>query len=60
MKTLESLIGRTIVAIRELTDDEKDQLDWWGYCPVLILDDGTELTPSQDEEGNGPGALFID
>ena len=25
---------------------------------VLVLDDGTKLYPSQDEEGNGPGALF--
>lgn len=28
-----------------------------GYMTV-ILDNGTELTPMRDDEGNGPGALY--
>jgi hypothetical protein len=27
-------------------------------APVLVLDDGSKIYPSADEEGNGPGALF--
>jgi hypothetical protein len=29
-----------------------------GEATVLVLDDGTILYPSRDDEGNGPGALF--
>lgn len=54
------LIGRTITDVRDLTQDEKDEMDWYGECPVLILDNGQEVTISQDPEGNGPGFLFID
>lgn len=54
------LIGRTIVDVRDMTQDEKDEMDWYGVCPVLILDNGQEVTISQDPEGNGPGWLFID
>lgn len=32
----------------------------FGTVPVIVLDDGTEIYASRDEEGNGPGALFID
>lgn len=55
------LIGRTIVQVRALTKEEMAEADWhsWGPVPVIILDDGTEIVASQDEEGNGPGALFI-
>lgn len=33
--------------------------DWHGPAPVaLLMEDGTYIYPSQDDEGNGPGALF--
>ena len=52
-------IGRTIVDVRWLTDDENDML-WWdrndGYA--LVLDNGALLIPSRDEEGNRAGVLF--
>ena len=56
----EQLIGRTIVSVRALTKEELDEMDWYGFAPVLVLDDGTEVTVSQDDEGNGPGRLFFD
>ena len=54
------MIGRKIVNIRYLTKAEMEAEYWEGQEPavVLVLDDGTLLYPSRDEEGNGPGALF--
>ena len=52
------LVGRTIKAIRYLTDDEVDELGWNSAAIVMELDDGTQLWPSRDDEGNDAGALF--
>lgn len=57
------LIGRRIVDMRPMTDDEA-ALEGWrfsgvhGAPTVLVLDDGTKVYPARDHEGNGPGALF--
>lgn len=56
---MNELIGRTIVGTRTLTVEEVDALDWWGVVPVLILDNGLEVISTQDDEGNGPGALWV-
>jgi hypothetical protein len=50
----DALVGRRIKAVFYETDE------YWsdtGIC--LELDDGTEVIVSQDDEGNGPGVLFI-
>jgi len=58
-----TIVGRTITGIRQLTEEECKQI--WGMpasmsdIPLVIqLDDGSELIPSSDPEGNGVGALF--
>jgi hypothetical protein len=60
---LTKLVGRRIVAVQSLADVDGlmaafgwEETDPSG--PYLVLDDGTRLFPSRDEEGNGPGALF--
>lgn len=53
--------GRTITEVRRMTKAELDEQGWddpWGRSVVLVLDDGTRLFPSIDDEGNGPGTLF--
>ena len=60
MSDYQQLIGRTITAVRALTKEELDDMDWYGYVPVLVLDDGTEIIASRDDEGNAPGRFFID
>jgi len=58
---LQDLVGRTIVEVRPMTDEEKYAEGWEHFVGsplVLILDNGLKLYPSEDEEGNGPGALF--
>jgi hypothetical protein len=51
-------LGKKIVAVRYLTDKEQESLGWDQSAVVLQLDDGTLIFPSQDDEGNGAGALF--
>jgi hypothetical protein len=52
------LLGRTIVAVRYLTDAEVENLGWYSASVVLLLDNGAMIFPSQDDEGNNAGALF--
>ncbi len=52
------LIGRKITAVRVMTDEERAVSGWGGSPLVLVLDDGNEIWASQDDEGNGPGAIF--
>jgi len=47
-KYLKPLVGRKITKVAVSED---------GF-PQIILDDGTKLEVSRDEEGNGPGFLF--
>ena len=53
--------GRTIKKVRPMTTEEIEREGW--DTPrdepiALELDDDSIIYPSQDEEGNGPGALF--
>jgi hypothetical protein len=52
------LLNRKIVDVRYLTIEEMEDLGWHERCVVMILDNGNMIYPSQDDEGNGAGALF--
>jgi hypothetical protein len=52
------LLDKKIVEVRYLTDDEMEMLGWYNKCVVMVLDDGTLVYPSKDDEGNNAGALF--
>jgi len=54
-------VGKRIVAIREMTRKELSAQGWDGprACAlVIVLDDGSMIFASRDDEGNSPGALF--
>lgn len=57
-----TLEGKRIVQIRPMNGEEMEHEGWIsmpGFVHVcLVLDDGQRLYASQDDEGNGPGALF--
>lgn len=53
----EHLQGRMIVAVDYLSDAEARELDWFECPVVLTLDNGTQVMPWRDDEGNGAGAL---
>lgn len=57
---MDDLIGKKVVAIRPMTSAEREDEGWecHGEITVIVFDDGTTIFASQDEEGNGPGALF--
>ena len=57
---MDKFVGHKIVAIRNATIEEQKQLGWIKTSIVIVLDNGIKLTPSQDEEGNGPGTIFVD
>jgi hypothetical protein len=50
----DNLAGRTITRV-----DYLDTLDGDREGAVLQLDNGVSVVVSQDDEGNGPGALFL-
>lgn len=52
-----NLQGKKIVKVRYMSDEETNTLGWGHKTLVLQLDDGSIIFPSQDDEGNGPGAL---
>ncbi len=56
-----NLIGRKIVDVINLNKQIIEDEGWENTpypCIGLLLDDGNIIYPSQDSEGNGPGALF--
>ena len=54
----EVLLGRTIVEVRYLTDEEMEDIGWYSRPICFILDNGTYCTLSCDDEGNDGGVLF--
>ena len=52
------LLGKKIVKVRYLSEDERKSLGWTGKCLVIQLDDGNIIYPSSDDEGNEAGCLF--
>lgn len=52
------LLGKKITGIRYITEKEAEGLGWDRRPIALELDSGIIIFPSQDDEGNGPGALF--
>ena len=48
------------IGIRKIKRDDKEQeaLGWYNSSLVIFFTDGSYLFPSQDDEGNGAGALF--
>lgn len=56
---LREIVGAQIIRARRMTPAEMVTEGWEGTPPVMLeLSTGALLYPSQDEEGNGPGALF--
>lgn len=52
------LAGRKIVDVRWMGDGEIENCSWRCGAVVLILDDGSILTPQANDEGNDAGALM--
>src|SRR5215469_2847476 len=46
------LVGRKISDVRYMQAKEAEDMDWSSRPLVLILDDGTLIWPTSDDEGN--------
>ena len=51
------LEGRKIVEVRYLTDEEAASMGWSRSSLAIFLDDGSNIVPMSDDEGNDAGAL---
>ena len=58
VKAMLLLVGRKIERVRYLTEKERREFGWSQRSLILILDDGTHIWPSADDEGNNAGAFF--
>ena len=54
----EHLLGKKVVALRYLTEAERDDFGWSSRALVIVFDDGSFVFPSRDDEGNDAGSLF--
>jgi len=56
--TKDVITGQTIVMIRPMNEQEIENEGWCAETTVIVLNNGTKLYASMDEEGNGPGCMF--
>lgn len=54
----DQLVGKKIVSVLYMDQESADELGWSYRGVVITLEDGTQLYPSADDEGNNAGALF--
>jgi hypothetical protein len=52
------LVGKKIVKVEYMTEELAKEQGWYKRPIQILLNNGTWLTPSQDDEGNDGGALF--
>ena len=52
------LVGKKIVEIQYMSEKDAEEQGWYRRPIQMKLEDGTWLTPSQDDEGNDGGSLF--
>ena len=51
------LKGRTIVSVKYISEDLASEAWWSNRGIVITLDNGVELLPMSDDEGNDCGAI---
>ena len=53
------LLGKKIVKVEYMHSEEAKDSMWESRGVRLILDDGTNILPMSDDEGNDGGALWL-
>ena len=53
----EKLVGKKIVKVEYLSNESAESFHWYKRPIILFLDDGSEIIPSMDDEGNDAGAI---
>lgn len=52
------LVGKRIIGTRYMTRKEAKKLDIYSRPIIITLDDGNEIVPMRDDEGNDGGSMF--
>lgn len=60
-RSKDRLLGRRLISIEVMSEQEMDEMGWEGYLPpvVLTFEGGYKVFPSKDSEGNRPGVLMV-
>ena len=53
------LLGKKIIKVEYMSSEEADKGMWYSRPVRIILDDGTNILPMSDDEGNDGGALWL-
>ena len=56
-RVAEKLVGRKIVKVRYMDEQETEDCGFESRPIVLVLDDGNSIYPMHDDEGNDAGAM---
>ena len=51
------LLGRKVVEVRYLTQEEQEEMGWLSNPLAIFFDDGSYIFAMADDEGNDGGAL---
>ena len=51
------LLNKKIIKVEYLTQKESEEMNWSNRPLCFMMDDGTWIIPSTDDEGNNGGAL---
>ena len=53
------LLGKKIIKVEYMGSEEAEKSMWYSRPVRIILDDGTNILPMSDDEGNNGGALWL-
>lgn len=53
------LVGKTIINVRYTSPEDNEELGWHESGLILTFNDNSEALLQRDDEGNGPGALYV-
>ena len=53
------LLGKKIVKVEWMGEQEADEMDWHSKPVCIQLNDGNWIFPMRDDEGNDGGALAV-
>ena len=56
-RVAEKLVGRKIVKVRYMDEQEAEDCGFESRPIVFVLDDGNSIYPMHDDEGNDAGAM---
>ena len=51
------LLGQKIIKVEYMSVEDAEEMDWFNRPIQILLENGTWLTPQQDDEGNDGGSI---